>query len=143
MFQAKYENMQIKIMKTVIPVISGGLFVLGLLILLAFIRNEHVGFLWSDFLLFGGLAVIAMIIQITLALPIWEKYRIKNIFLRLDIFSFTGIISLIGGIVFGIIFWDPMFGIKDLVTGSLYCIIAFIVYWTVNIYVLKLIGRKI
>ncbi|MDI3479083.1 MAG: hypothetical protein PWQ14_229, partial [Rikenellaceae bacterium] len=37
----------------------------------------------------------------------------------------------------GLVFWEPNFGIKDLFLVSLTGIVAFTVYWTVNLFTLK------
>ena len=64
-------------MKTIIPVVSGIIIILGILILLAFIREGYIPFTRGDKLFFDVfvpcIAIIAMIIQLTLAIPVREK----------------------------------------------------------------------
>jgi hypothetical protein len=138
--------MKIKIMKAIIPVVSGIIIILGILMVIAFIHYGYLPFSEKDIWFFGVfvpiVAIIAIIIQLTLALPIWERYKIKNKFFGLTIIPFTGIVSLIGGLAFGFVFSDNPAGIKDLLEETLTGVIAFFVYWTVNAFTIKLIEIK-
>ncbi|MDI3544706.1 MAG: hypothetical protein PWP68_123, partial [Rikenellaceae bacterium] len=55
----------------------------------------------------------------------------------LTLFQFTALLCIISGLIFGLVFWEPNFGIKDLFLVSLTGIVAFTVYWTVNLFTLK------
>lgn len=134
-------------MKTIIPVILGILTVLGLLALYNLVvlgrnslNSSDNGFL-KYFVPFS--TIIAMIIQLFLALPIWEKFKIKRKLGGMTLIQFTALLCLISGLAFGLLFWESSFGFKELIWVSLTGIIAFTVYWTVNLLTLSQLDKQI
>ena len=139
--------MKSKMIKTILPTIFGILAVLGLLVIFNLVvqgrnvfNSPDNGFL-KYFVPFA--TIIAMTIQLTLTLPFWTKFkRIKTVW-GMTLIQFTGLLSIISGLAFGLLFWEPYFGIKELILLSLTGIIAFTVYWTVNLLTLRQLDRRI
>ena len=138
--------MKDKIIKTILPTILGILTVLGILV--AFNLVFHNGNVFNSpdcgfFTLFVPIAtIIAMIIQLTLTLPFWKKFKSQKKVWGLTLVQFTGLLCLISGLTFGLVFWDPSFGINDLFLAFLTGVVAFTVYWTVNLLTLKMLNRQ-
>ncbi len=137
--------MKARILKTFIPTLAGILVVLGMLILYNLIF-EHKGLFnandidfYTIFLPFATLG--ALIIQYGITLPIWGKFKFKGKLLSLNLFQFTALVSMISGFIFGIFFWEKGAGLGDLMGGILSGIIAFGIYWTFNLWVLKKMDR--
>ena len=135
----KYIDM--KILKIILPTMFGILTVLGLLVLFNLIVNNGDAFTKPDngfFKCFVPIAtIIAMTIQITLTLPFWEKFKVREKIWGLTIFKFTGLLCIVSGLIFGFVFWERDFGIDELILVSLTGIIAFTVYWTINLFTLR------
>jgi hypothetical protein len=134
-----------KIIGTILPTILGILTVLGLLVVFNLIIHNGDAFNSPDngFLkIFVPIAtVIALTTQFTLTLPFWNKFKSNKKVWGLTLFQFTALLCIISGLIFGLVFWEPNFGIKDLFLVSLTGIVAFTVYWTVNLLTLKKIDR--
>jgi hypothetical protein len=60
----------------------------------------------------------------------------------MTLIQFTGLLCIISGLIFGLFFWEPIFGIKELILVTLTGIIAFTVYWTVNLLVLRKLDKR-
>lgn len=137
--------MKAKIIETILPTIFGILTVLGLLVVFSLIVYNRHAFNSPDngfFKLFVPIAtIIALTIQFTLTLPFWEKFKSQKKVWGFTLFQFTALLCIISGLTFGMVFWDPSFGIIDLILASLTGIVAFSVYWTVNLLTLKQINR--
>lgn len=139
--------MKTKMIKTILPTIFGILTVLGLLAIFNLIvQGRNVlsspdnGFLKY----FVPLAtIIAMTIQLSLTLPFWKKFKTKRKVWGMTLIQFTGLLCIISGLAFGFLFWEPSFGIKELILVSLTGIIAFTVYWTVNLLTLRQLDKRI
>ena len=133
--------MKTKIIETILPTTLGILTVLGLLVVFNLIVHKGDAFSSPDnvfFKLFVPIAtVIALTIQFTLTLPFWEKFKSKKKVWGLTLVQFTGMLCLISGLIFGLVFWEPSFGINELFLVSLTGVVAFTVYWTVNLMTLK------
>jgi hypothetical protein len=137
--------MKTKMIKTVLPTMLGILTVLGLLLLYNLIiyngdvfHSPDNGFLT----LFVPIAtIIALTIQFTLSLPFWEKFKSRKRVWGLTLFQFTILICVISGLIFGLLFWESNFGFSELIFLSLTGMIAFAVYWTVNLLTLKKIDK--
>ena len=133
--------MRTKIIETTVPPIGGILTVLGLLMIFNLIVYNGDVFNSPDngfFTLFVPITtIIALIIQFSFALPIWKKFKSQKLILGLTLFQFTALLSVISGLIFGLIFWETSFGISELISVSLTGIIAFSVYWTVNLLLLS------
>lgn len=138
--------MKTKIIQTILPTTLGIVTVLGLLVVFNLIVHNGDAFSSPDkgfFKLFVPIAkVIALTIQFTLTLPFWKKFKSKKKVWGLTLVQFTGLLCLISGLTFGLVFWEPNFGIKELFLVSLTGIVAFTVYWTVNILTLKQLGKR-
>lgn len=118
---------------------------LGLLVVFNLIVHKGDAFSSPDnvfFKLFVPIAtVIALTIQFTLTLPFWEKFKSKKKVWGLTLVQFTALLCIISGLTFGFVFWETNFGINELILVSLTGIIAFTIYWTVNLLTLKLLSR--
>jgi len=137
--------MKTKIIGTILPTTLGIITVLGLLVVFNIIVHNGDAFNSPDngfFKLFVPIAtIIALIIQFTLTIPFWRKFKSLKKVWGLTLFQFTALLCIISGLVFGLLFWEPSFGIKELILVTLTGIIAFSVYWTVNLLALKQIDR--
>jgi len=132
--------------KTILPTIFGILTVLGLLAIFNLIMQGRNVFNSPDngFLkyLVPFAAIIALIIQISLTLPFWKKFKTRKKVWGMTLIQFTGLLCIISGLAFGFLFWEPSFGIKELILVSLTGIIAFSVYWTVNLLTLRQLDKQ-
>ncbi len=137
--------MKAKIIRTIFPTIFGVLTVLGILVLFNIIVHYGDAFNSPDngfFKLFVPIAtIIALTIQFTLTLPFWKKFKSDKKVWGLTLFQFTTLLCILSGLTFGFVFWEPNFGINELILVSITGIIAFSVYWTVNLFTLKQIDR--
>ncbi|MCF8296273.1 MAG: hypothetical protein K9J13_01905 [Saprospiraceae bacterium] len=139
--------MKTKLIKILIPPIIGFLIILGILILIAFIRNPNFSFIQSnsDVCFFGlfvpAALIVAMIIQWTLSIPIWEKFKTNKKLWGLSIFQLTGLVCIISGLAFGFTFWESSLGINEFLGLSILGIAAFAIYWVINIILLKILDR--
>ena len=137
--------MKTKIIKTILPTIFGLLTVLFLLLIYNFIVfkgdvfNKPEDGLFTFFVPF--VTIIAILIQFFLTLPIWKKFKSNKKVIKLTLIQFTGLLCIVSGLVFGLVFWDPSFGIIDLIWGLLTGIIAFTVFWTINLLTLKKLDK--
>jgi hypothetical protein len=133
--------MKTKIIGTILPTLLGILSVLVLLLVFDLIMHNGDAFNSPDngfFKLFVPITtIIALIIQFTLTLPLWKKFKFQKKNWGLTLFQFTAILCIMSGLVFGFVFWETNFGIKELIHLFLTGIIAFSVYWTVNLLTLK------
>jgi len=139
-------KMKTKIIETILPTILGILTVLGLLVVFNLIVHNGDAFNSPDngfFKLFVPIAtIIALTIQFTLTLPFWKKFKFKKKVWGLTLVQFTGMLCLISGLIFGLVFWEPSFGINEFFLVFLTGIVAFTVYWTVNLFTLKQINKS-
>lgn len=139
--------MKTKIIETILPTTLGILTVLGLLVVFNLIAHNGDAFNSPDngfFKLFVPIAtIIALTIQFTLTLPFWKKFKSQKKVWRLTLVQFTGLLCLISGLTFGLVFWEASFGISELILVSLTGIIAFTVYWTVNLLTLRQLDKRI
>ena len=137
--------MKTKIVGTILPTIFGILTVLGLLVVFNLIVHNGDAFNSPDngfFKIFVPIAtVIALTTQFTLALNFWNKFKSNKKVWGLTLFQFTALLCIISGLTFGLVFWEPNLGIKELFLVSLTGIVAFTVYWTINLLTLKKIDR--
>lgn len=136
-----------KIIKSTLPVIIGILTVLALLVIYNIIvyngdaLNQPDDGFFKYFVPFA--IIIAILIQITLTLPFWEKFKSRVKVIGLTIVPFTGLISIVGGLAFGLVFWEPNLGSNELIAVTIDGIIAFAVYWSSNLLTLKLLEKMI
>lgn len=137
--------MKAKIIKILLPPIFGVLAVLGILVFFNLVVHNGDAFNSPDngfFSLFVPIVtLIALIIQITLTLPFWEKFKANQRVWGMTVFQFTSHLCVISGLAFGLFFWDKSFGLKDLVLASITGIFAFALYWAVNLLTLKKMDR--
>ncbi|HON98203.1 MAG TPA: hypothetical protein PK222_08140 [Bacteroidales bacterium] len=138
--------MKTKIIKTIFPTLFGILTVLGLLALFNIIVHNGDAFSSPDnsfFKLFVPIAtIIALTIQFTLVLHFWEKFKLQKKVIGLTLFQFTALLCIVSGLSFGLLFWEQSYGIKELFLVSLTGIVAFSVYWTVNLITLKGLDKR-
>lgn len=137
--------MRTKIIETIFPPIFGILTVLGLLVVFNVIVHNGDAFNSPDngfFTLFVPVAtVIALAIQLTLTLPFWKKFKSHKKVYGLTLFQFTTLLCLLSGLIFGLVFWEINLGISELILVSLTGVVAFTVYWTVNLFTLRQLGK--
>lgn len=137
--------MKIKLLNTFLPPISGIASVLGILIAFNFVVHQGNAFDSPDngfFTLFVPIAtIIALTIQFTLTLPFWKKYKLKKKVWGLTLFQFTTLLCIISGLTFGLVFWETNYGITELIVVSLTGIVAFSVYWLINLLTLRQLER--
>jgi len=137
--------MKTKIIETILPTTLGILTVLGLLVVFNLIVHNGDAFTSPDngfFKLFVPIVtIIALSIQFTLTLPFWRKFKSQKKVWGLTIVQFTGLLCLISGLTFGLVFWESNFGIKELFLVSLTGIVSFTLYWTVNLLTLKQLDK--
>lgn len=139
--------MKTKISETILPTMLGILTVLGILVVFNLIVHNGDAFNSPDnnfFILFVPIAtIIALTIQFTLTIPFWKKFKFKKIVWGLTLVQFTGLLCLISGLTFGLVFWETSFGISEFILISLTGIIAFTVYWSVNLLTLRQLDKRI
>lgn len=85
---------------------------------------------------------IALTIQFALTLLFLKKFKSQKKVFGLTLFQFTALLCIISGLTFGLVFWETNFGINELILVSLTGVIAFFVYWTVNLLTLEQIDRR-
>ena len=51
--------------------------------------------------------------------------------------EFVGLLSIVSGLIFGLVFWERDYGFTEFILVSLTGIVAFAIYWTVNVTTLK------
>ncbi|MFZ4798635.1 MAG: hypothetical protein ACOYMA_14145 [Bacteroidia bacterium] len=137
--------MKTKIIKTILPVIFGIFSVLALLVLYNLIGQGINVLIAPDKGFFKYFVpfviIIAFFIQLTFTLPFWNKFKNQRKVWGLSIIQFTILLCLISGLTFGYLFWEPSLGITELLLVSLDGVIAFTVYWTVNLFTLKQLDK--
>jgi hypothetical protein len=133
--------MKTKISMTLLPSIIGIVAVLGLLFIYNIIFRNGVEMRSSNikfFTLFVPFTIVcALIIQYLLALPTWKKFKTSGKVFGMNLPLFTIMISLVGGLVFGLVFWERSYGINEFIAVTLTGIVAFAIYWAINIGVIK------
>jgi hypothetical protein len=138
--------MKAKIIKTFVPTLAGIIMVLSILILINVLISGGSVFRTPDngfFKIFVPIAtLIALVIQLLITLPVWERFRSGKKIVGLSLFPFTVIIIVISGLAFGYVFWEPIAGYKELMGISITGIGAFAVYWSVNILLLYKIDKN-
>ena len=137
--------MKTKIIKTILPTIVGIFTVLVLLAIFNLIVYNGDAFNQPDDGFFNYfvpfVTIIAMLIQFTLTLPFREKFKSRNKVWGLTLIQFTGLISIVAGLAFGLVFWETNLGIIELIGVTITGIIAFAVYFTSNLLTLKQLDK--
>jgi len=136
----KFKTMKTRIINSIVPPIMGILTVLILLIggtLLFTSQTSLTNLFESDknfyLYLVPATILIGIIIQFALILPILKRLKNNKKIIGLKLIPFTIIISVIAGLAIGFLFWETRFGTTDLLYGTLAAIIAFAIYWTINL----------
>jgi len=133
------------ITKTTIPVIIGIFNVLILLVVVKFAIYGELNFVAKDANLlkyFLPISIVgAIIVQHLIVLPLWKRFAEKNKVIGLSIIPFTSLACLLGGIAFAFLFWERNLGIGELLAVFLTGLIAFIIYWSSNLMLLKHLDR--
>lgn len=129
------------IAKTTFPSLMGIFNVLFLLFIVDYAIYGNLDFLTKDFVLlkfFLPISIVgALIIQYFIVLPVWKRFAESNKVVGLTIIPFTALINLLGGIVFAGVFWERDLGLGELIAVFLTGLIAFTVYWSSNLILLK------
>ncbi len=85
---------------------------------------------------------VMMVVQATLVLPLWNKFKqTKNVF-GLRGFYFMTLVCIACGFLLGYLLWETKFGGSDLLKGSAFMILVWIAYWTANLLTLKYVEQK-
>ena len=138
-------NVKGTLIKTFLPVLSGIFSVLFLLVLYNIAFHNGDAFNKPDngfFKVFVPLTtLVALIVQFFLAIPIWKHFKSGKKIFGLTLTVFTGVICIISGLIFGLIFWERDLGITEFIAISLTGIVAFTSYWTVNLVTLSYIDK--
>ena len=133
--------MRTKLGKILLPTALGFMAVLGVLIAINVVFKGGTVFTESDngfFMYFVAPAfVIAALIQYNLTLPYWKKFIISKKIFGLGMVEFVGLLSIVSGLIFGLVFWERDYGFTEFILVSLTGIVAFAIYWTVNVTTLK------
>lgn len=139
--------MKTKVIETILPTLFGILAVLGILAAFNLVVHNGNAFNSPDngfYTLFVPIAIIiALTIQFTLTLPFWGKFKSRKKIRGLTLIQFTVLLCLISGLVFGFAFWEPSFGVNELIMVSLTGVIAFTIYWTVNLLTLRQLEKRL
>lgn len=134
------------ITKTTIPVLLGIFNVLFLLIIVDFVIYGNLDFLTKDIVIlkyFLPISVVgAIIVQYFIVMPIWNRFIQKNKVIGLTIIPFAALICVLGSIVFTYVFWERNLGFGELVAVFLTGLVAFVVYWSTNLLLLKKLDKK-
>ena len=97
--------MKSKLIKTLLPTLFGVLTVLGILLLIQVILHPGNISIIPDkgfFSLFVPIVTfIALLIQFTLTLPFWKKFKTQKKVWGLKLVPFTIILSVFSGLIFG------------------------------------------
>lgn len=132
------------IVKTILPVFTGIIVSLLLLALVNFLIHPNFSIDFSragDRYFFVYLipfaTICALAIQFFIVLPTWSYFQQRTKVLGLTLVPFTTIVILIGGILFGLVFWERDYGITEFFAVTATGIIAFGVYWTFNLLTLS------
>lgn len=126
---------------TIFPVIAGVASVLLVLLIINLLfhsgdvfRHPDNGFLLTfvPFTLF-----MAFFIQYLLVLPIRKRFLVQKKVWNLTLFQFTALLCVFSGIIFGWVFWERSLGLTEWFWVSLTGLLAFALYWTVNLLIMK------
>jgi hypothetical protein len=138
--------MHAKILKTFLPSLVGIISVLLLLFLYNLLTEQHVLMNSSDtkfFVYFVPIVTLcAFVIQYSITLPAWKYFKSHGKIIGLNIFMFISLVSVIAGVIFGMVFWEKNYGLSELLSLSVIGVLAFIVYWAINLIILKTLDRK-
>ncbi|MDP2423025.1 MAG: hypothetical protein U1C46_00200 [Bacteroidales bacterium] len=140
--------MKSKLLNIFLPAIAGAAVVFALLIGIAFIRDGHYTFSYHEgdrlfYLIFVPAAfAIAWIVQWVFVIPTWNKLIQNRKVLGLKTYQVIALISLIGGVLLGFLFWDTSFGINDLLAGIAWSIGIFAIYGAVNVLTLRWLRER-
>lgn len=133
------------IAKTTIPVLIGIFNVLFLLFVVDYAIYGNLDFLTKDIVLLKYFLPIsiagAVIVQYFIVLPVWKRFAENNKVIGLTIIPFTALICLLGGIVFAYLFWERDLRQGELLAVFLTGLIAFAIYWSSNLMLLKRLDR--
>lgn len=139
--------MKSKIFKTVFPPVSGILAVFGLLAIFNLVFHDGDAFTTKGYAFLGYFlpfaALCAMTIQLALTLPFWNKFKTRKKVWGMTIVPFTTLVCLVSGLAFGLVFWETSYGFREWVAVTLTGIIAFSVYWAVNLFVLTFLDKRL
>ena len=139
--------MKTKIIETILQTLFEILAVLGILAAFNLVVHNGNAFNSPDngfFTLIVPIAtIIALTVQFTLTLPFWKKFKSRNKVRGLTLIQFAVLLCLISGLAFGFVFWEPSFGINELIMVSLTGVTAFTIYWTVNLLTLRQLEKRL
>jgi len=137
--------MKAKLAKTLLPTLLGIAAVLGILAIFNLLVYSRINFTNADkkfFTQFVPIAAIcALSIQLFLTLPFWKKFKTQGKVWGLHLVPFTIFLCIGSGVAFGFTFWERSFGMSEFFAVTLTGIVAFAIYWTVNIITLKRLDR--
>ena len=133
--------MKTKIIETIFPPVCGILAVFAVLALYNLIVRRGDAFSYPDRgffnLVIPAATLILLIVQYTLALPLWKRFQLNQKVMGMGLIEFTTLVCLFSGMFFGFVFWEPGDGIGELLFITLTGVVAFAVYWAMNLLTLK------
>ncbi len=134
------------IAKTTIPVLIGIFNILFLLFIVDYTIYGNLDFMTKDMVLLKYFLPISIvggaIVQYYIVLPIWKRFAESSKVNGLSIIPFTSLVCLLGGIVFAYVFWERDLGYGELLAVFLTGLIAFVIYWSSNLILLKYIDSR-
>lgn len=137
--------MKAKMIKTILASILGILAVLVILAAFNLIAHNGDAFDTPNLDFFSYFVpitiIIALIIQFFITLPLWEKFKLQKKVWGLSCFQFSTVLCVLFGVVFGLLFWETSLGFVELAIVSITGLIAFAVYWSVNLWTLKRLDK--
>lgn len=137
--------MKTKILMTILPSLIGVMDVLGALFIFNLIFGNKIVLGSKDiqfFTIFVPLSILcSIVIQNLLTLRIWERFKSQSYFMGMTLFQFTSLIIVVGGIIFGLVFWEKRDGVSELIMLTITGIVAFAIYWATNFMILRKIEQ--
>lgn len=135
------------VLKTFLPTLSGIITVLFILIVINVIFFNATAFKTPDYGFFKTFVPItttlALAIQFFITLPVWKQFVKKGMFIGMKLIPFTMLVILIFGVTFGFVFWERNYGLRELVATTLTGIVAFTIYWFINITFLRFLEKRL
>ncbi len=95
--------------------------------------------LWAfSHIMFPITILVLCVFQKTIIIPLYNKVTVKQNFTMTKILINVIIICVVFGLIFGYIFWEPRFGLHDLIISVCIMTGLQLIYWISNILTLYL-----
>ncbi len=136
--------MKKRMLKSTIPVILAIMEVVILLAIANYIIDPNAFLNISKcenqqffFVIIPIVAVLGILVQFFIAIPLWNRFRVEKKVIGINLFQFILLITLIGGLVFGFLFWERDYGIIEFWLVTATGVSAIGVYWVANALVMS------